>query len=62
MEVDLYRYLGRAKVDLLVMRNGEKKTIQVPTIEGHGDPMRFADMVDPTKNLVNRWNSRHQRG
>jgi serine protease Do len=54
MEVDLYRYPVGAKVDLLVMRNGEKKTIQVPTIEGHGDPMRFADMVDPTKNLVNR--------
>jgi len=54
MEVDLYRYPVGAKVDVLVMRNGEKKPVQVATIERHGDPERFADMVDPTKNLVNR--------
>jgi len=54
MEVELYRYPVGAKVDVLVMRDGGKKTIQVATIERHGDPTRFADMVDPTKNLVNR--------
>jgi serine protease Do len=54
MEVDLYRYPVGAKVDVVVMRDGEKKTIQVATNERHGDPTRFADMVDPTKNLVNR--------
>jgi serine protease Do len=54
MEVDLYRYPVGAKVDLLVMRNGEKKALQVVTIERHGDPQRFADLVDPAKNLVSR--------
>jgi serine protease Do len=54
MEIDLYRYPVGAKVDVLVTRNAEKKTVQVVTIERHGDPQRFADMVDPTKNLVSR--------
>jgi len=54
MEVDLYRYPVGARVDLQVLRNGEKKTIQVATVERHGDPARFADMVDPAKNLVGR--------
>lgn len=54
MEIDLYRYPVGAKVDVQVMRNAEKKTVQVVTIERHGDPQRFADMVDPAKNLVNR--------
>jgi serine protease Do len=54
MEVDLYRYPVGAKVDVELMRNGGKKTVQVVTVERHGDPQRFADMVDPAKNLVNR--------
>jgi serine protease Do len=54
LEVDLYRYPVGAKVDLALMRNGEKKTVQVATVERHGDPMRFADLVDPSKNLVQR--------
>jgi len=54
MEVDLYRYPMGAKVDVELVRNGEKKTVQVVTVERHGDPQRFADMVDPAKNLVNR--------
>jgi serine protease Do len=54
MEVDLYRYPVGAKVDVQLMRNGEKQTVQVVTVERHGDPLRFADMVDPAKNLVNR--------
>jgi S1-C subfamily serine protease len=54
MEVDLYRYPVGAKVDLQIMRDGQKKTVQVATVERRGDPERFADMVDPTKNLVNR--------
>jgi S1-C subfamily serine protease len=28
--------------------------VQVATVERHGDPARFADLVDPAKNLVNR--------
>jgi serine protease Do len=54
MEVDLYRYPMGAKVDIELMRNGEKKTVQVVTVERRGDPQRFADMVDPAKNLVKR--------
>jgi serine protease Do len=54
MEVDLYRYPVGAKVDVELMRNAEKKTVQVVTMERHGDPQRFADMVDPAKNLVTR--------
>jgi len=53
-EVDLYRYPVGAKIDVQVIRNGTKQTIQVVTVEQHGDPLRFADMADPTKNLVNR--------
>ena len=54
LEVDLYRYPVGAKVALQIMRLGEKKSVDVTTVERHGDPMRFADLVDPTKNLVNR--------
>jgi serine protease Do len=54
MEVDLYRYPVGAKLDVEVIRNGTKQTVQVVTVERRGDPQRFADMVDPTKNLVNR--------
>ncbi|HEX3744535.1 MAG TPA: trypsin-like peptidase domain-containing protein [Bryobacteraceae bacterium] len=54
LEVDLYRYPVGAKVDVEILRNGERKTVQVATIERQGDPERFADMVDPTKNLVRR--------
>jgi serine protease Do len=54
LEVDLYRYPVGAKVDLAIARSGEKQTVQVTTIERHGDPERFADMVDPTKNLIRR--------
>jgi serine protease Do len=53
-EVDPYRYPVGAKIDVQVIRNGTKQTIQVVTVEQHGDPLRFADMADPTKNLVNR--------
>ena len=54
MEVDLYRYPAGAKVDLQVLRDGEKKAMQVATVERQRDPERFADLVDPAKNLVNR--------
>lgn len=54
MEVNLYRYAVGAKIDVQVLRNGTKQTIQVVTVEQHGDPLRFADLADPSKNLVNR--------
>jgi len=54
MEVDLYRYPVGAKVDLAILHDGEKRTVEVATVERQGDPERFADMVDPSKNLVRR--------
>jgi serine protease Do len=54
MEVNLYRYPVGAKIDVQVLRNRTKQTIQVVTMERHLDPLRFADMADPTKNLVRR--------
>ena len=54
MEVNLYRYPVGAKVDVEILRNAQKQTIGVTTVEREGDPQRFADMVDPAKNLINR--------
>jgi serine protease Do len=54
MEVDLFHYPKGAKVTVEVLREGQKQSVQVVTVERHGDPQRFADMVDPTKNLVTR--------
>jgi serine protease Do len=54
MEVVLHRYPVGARINLEFMRNGAKKTVQVVTVEQQSDPMRFADLVDPTKNLINR--------
>jgi serine protease Do len=54
MQVNLYRYAVGAKLDVEVLRDGTKQTIPVVTVERHGDPQRFADLVDPVKNLVNR--------
>ena len=54
MEVDLFRYPAGAKVELQILRDGSKQTMSVTTVERHGDPQRFADLVDPAKNLVNR--------
>jgi serine protease Do len=54
MQVTLYRYPVGSKIDIQVIRNGAKQSIPVVTVERHDDPQRFADLVDPTKNLVNR--------
>jgi len=54
MQVDLYRYAVGAKIAVEVLRNGNKQTIPVVTVERHDDPQRFADLVDPVNNLVKR--------
>jgi serine protease Do len=54
LDVEMYRFPVGAKIDVKVSRNGETKSVQVVTVERHGDPQRFADLVDPAKNLVNR--------
>ena len=51
-EVNLYRYRIGDKVKVEVLRGGSKLTYTVAVTEREDDPMRFADMVDPTKNLV----------
>ena len=52
LEVNLYRYTVGQKVNVEVLRGGSKLTYAVPVTEREDDPMRFADLVDPTKNLV----------
>jgi serine protease Do len=54
MQVDLYRYAVGAKIAVEVLRNGNKQTIPVVTVERHDDPQRFADLVDPVNNLMKR--------
>jgi serine protease Do len=52
LETNLYRYSVGQKVSVEVLRAGSKITYSVPVSEREDDPMRFADMVDPAKNLV----------
>jgi serine protease Do len=52
LEVNLYRYRVGQKVDVAVLRGDERLTIPVAVVERENDPMRFADMVDPVKNVV----------
>jgi len=54
MQINLYSYAVGSKLEIQVIRNGAKRTIEVVTAERPGDPERFADMVDPAKNLINR--------
>jgi serine protease Do len=54
MQDNLYRYAVGQKLEIQVLRNGVKRNFQVTAVERADDPQRFADMVDPTKNLVNR--------
>lgn len=54
MQINLYRYAPGSKIDIQVIRDGAKRTIQVTTAEQRDDPQRFADMVDPAKNMVKR--------
>ena len=52
LEVNLYRYRVGQKVDVDILRGNEKITYSVAVVEREDDPMRFADMVDPVKNIV----------
>lgn len=53
-EVNLYRYRVGQNVNLQVLREGSTLTYMVPVKEQEDDPQRFADMVDPEKNRINR--------
>src|SRR5580658_3955191 len=52
LDVNLYRYKLGDKVNMQVLRGDEKLTFPVAVSERDDDPQRFADMVDPVKNIV----------
>ncbi|HZT31567.1 MAG TPA: trypsin-like peptidase domain-containing protein [Bryobacteraceae bacterium] len=52
LETRLFRHPVGGKVHLKVLRGSEELEFQVPVIEPEDDPMRFADLVDPDKNLI----------
>lgn len=54
LEVALYRRALGEKVDIEVLRGTERLTFHVEVIEREDDPMRFADMVNPEKNIIAR--------
>jgi len=54
LEVSLYRIPVGDKVSLEVLRGGNRLSMDVPVTREADDPLRFADMVDPSKNLIRR--------
>jgi serine protease Do len=52
LDVNLYRYTVGQKIQLQILRGGQKLTYPVSVEERESDPERFADMVDPDKNMV----------
>jgi serine protease Do len=52
LDVNLYRYKLGDKVNVQVLRGDEKVSYPVAVSERDDDPQRFADMVDPVKNIV----------
>jgi len=52
LQVDMYRYPVGDKVSLEVLRGSDRLTMQVQVTAVEDDPQRFADLVDPDKNLI----------
>jgi serine protease Do len=52
--LDLYRYRIGDLVHVQVWRGGQKISIAVPVVEQSDDPTRFADMVDPQRDVISR--------
>jgi serine protease Do len=52
LETNLFRYAVGDKINLEVLRGTTKMTYSVEVAAREDDPQRFADMVDPTKNLI----------
>lgn len=50
----VYQQPLSAIVDVTVSRDGNKLNFSMPVIERDDDPQRFADMVNPEKNLIHR--------
>jgi serine protease Do len=54
LEVNVYRVPARNKITLALLRGDEQISAEVEVVEGPNDPQRFADMVSPENNLVDR--------
>ena len=54
MQIGLYSYAVGSTLDMQVIHDGVMGAIRVTTVERPNDPQRFADMVDPVKNMVRR--------
>jgi serine protease Do len=54
LEMNLFRYAMGDKVQIEALRGAQRMTISVVVAARDDDPQRFADMVDPTKNLVTK--------
>lgn len=54
LETAIYRLRLTEVVQLAVLREGKTINFNVPVIERDDDPQRFADMVNPQDNLVNK--------
>jgi serine protease Do len=52
LQMNLYRYAVGDKVSVEVLRGNNKMNFSVKVAAREDDPQRFADMVDPAKNLV----------
>ncbi len=53
-DVNLYGTLIGENVTVEFLREGQRRAVKVPVIERDDDPMRFADKVDPEKNMIQR--------
>lgn len=54
LDLIVYRRRIHDTVTLGVIRGSQTLTIQTPVIESEDDPMRFADLANPSNNLVQR--------
>jgi serine protease Do len=52
MEITLYRLPVGDKANLKVLRGNRRLTMEMPVVAEDDDPQRFADIVDPEKNLI----------
>jgi len=50
----IYRQPLGSTISMVVSREGQTLTLTVPVSERDDDPQRFADMVDPERNLIRR--------
>lgn len=54
LELSVYRSTANQKVKFDLLRRKEHLAVEVPVVEAPFDPERFADMVSPEKNLIQR--------